>query len=218
MNISRVALITWLLLFAVNIHVAGETMNKTDSLYELPTKCDFSKVGHNASIETPCSPKLVDRFTSKFEGLLINAPLVVVWPKGVSISDFQSYPGGGNDSPLKLPVAGLSHVPDSTLGLNGFVAYEIVVVAVNQKTSEAYSGKMREFSGAVPMVRPPEGLGLDVGSTTEFEEPIDVSRKSFFNIDLVQSLRIPLIDATYTVYATLGDYKSNVLTIKTAVK
>ncbi|MES2824574.1 MAG: hypothetical protein V4732_13300 [Pseudomonadota bacterium] len=41
---------------------------------------------------------------------------------------------------------------------------------------------------------------------------------NYFNMDLIENLGVPIADATYAVYATLGDFKSNVLTIKTKVK
>ena len=40
----------------------------------------------------------------------------------------------------------------------------------------------------------------------------------YANADLVNICGVPIANAIYTVYATLGEYKSNVLTIKTVVK
>lgn len=39
-----------------------------------------------------------------------------------------------------------------------------------------------------------------------------------FNIDLVQNLRIPIADAVYIVYAVLGEYRSNVLTLSVKIE
>ncbi|MCP4486772.1 MAG: hypothetical protein GY820_05550 [Gammaproteobacteria bacterium] len=182
--------------------------------YELPQNCDFMQVSANSSSEVNCSPKLNDPFLSSYEGLLINAAKETIWPREVAVEDFTIFPDGSNNSPLRLNIAGLANLPKSTLGLDGDVAYEIVVVAVNQVTAESYNGKM------IRMGEPgPQPLGVLPGFDESSAEPgVNMISTSYFNVDLVGNLNIPIAEATYTVYATLGDYKSNVLTINTRVK
>ena len=205
-----------LLLSSITSCVASEKMseNENEKLFELPQNCNFREIGNNDNLSYECSPRLADELFSEFTGLLINGPRVVEWPKNVSLDDYVVDPSGNSNSPLRFMIAGLSSVPDSTLGLDGDVAYEVLVVAVNQNTAETYSGKMM-FVG-IPGPKPSDIPG--VMPLDDALEQSDTIRQSHFNIDLVQNLEIPITDATYTVYATLGEYKSNVLTIKTTVK
>lgn len=50
------------------------------------------------------------------------------------------------------------------------------------------------------------------------ESAHESASESYFNVDLVNNLNIPITEAIYTVYATLREYKSNVLTVKTFIK
>lgn len=194
---------------------AVETMMDTnEQLYELPKDCDFTGVGNNDSNKYDCSPRLINRFTSPFIGLLINAPEEVVWSSEAMDDSYVTFPNGDTESPYKLMVAGLSKVPDSTLDLDGDVAFEILLVAVNQETAESFSGKMIRFGESSPL--PPGVVGHMKQNASDSKA--DNARLSYFNIDLVQNLDLPITNAVYTVYATLGKYKSNVLTIKTSLK
>lgn len=176
----------------------------SDKLYELPQDCDFMAVGNNSGREYDCTPKLRDGLFSKFQGLVINGPAETVWPENVSLEDTMILPNGDSDGPLKLMVAGLLKLPANYLNMRGDFSNHVLLVAVNQKTAESYSGKMNVFgfSGESPPV-----------SYGDF----DVTEQ-YFNIDLVQNLGIPIANATYSVYATLGEYKSNVLMLKTRVE
>lgn len=84
---------------------------------------------------------------------------------------------------------------------------EILFVVVNQTTGFVYSGKLPRFG---------------ISQRPDLKHPIanDPSRyaKGYVNPDLVHVCGVPIANATYTVYATLGEYKSNVLTVKTVVK
>ena len=186
--------------------------NTDKKLYELPENCDFMDVANNEVMKFDCTPRLIDRFTSTFRGLIINAPREVVWPKE-TVENAVYYPSGHNTSPYRLMVAGLSKLPDSTLNYHKDIVYQIVVVAVNNKTAKSYSGKMTGFGTPSPSLQPIGGGG----SNKPVEEP-DYVRQSYFNIDLVQNLGIPIDDASYSVYATIENYKSNVLQIKTTIK
>jgi len=186
-------------------NATGETMN--DNLYVLPKNCDYSKISNNSSMSHDCSPKLTDEFFSEYQGILINGPEKIFWSKDVDPGKMVVDPTGNVDGPIKLIVAGFLKLPYVTLGLDGELSNNVILVAVNQKTAHTYSGKMIKFGFSARPVVP--GYG-------ESQKGLDVQQ--YFSIDLVQNLEIPIINATYTVYATLGEYKSNVLTINTVVK
>lgn len=188
---------------------ANEKMNQEKILFELPLDCDFSKVGDNHTMKTDCSPVLKDPYFSEFVGILINCPKEYIWPKNDSIENYQSFPTGGNNSPLKFTVAGLAKIPDSTLDFDGDVSYEILVIAVDQKTAKVYSSKM--IKNGRPGTKPTNTLSSN--NLTQ-----DFIRKHYFNIDLVGNANLPISEADYTVYATIGDYKSNVITVTTKFK
>jgi hypothetical protein len=121
----------------------------------------------------------------------------------------------GQQCPLRLNVAGLSNIPDSRLNLHEDVAYEIRIIAVNKMTGQSYSGKMLRMGDPGP-----EPTGILSGFEQEGIQGngSDETRTVYFNVDLVSNLNIPLSEAIYTVYATLGEYKSNVLSVKTFIK
>lgn len=52
-------------------------------LYDIPQTWDFMEVWNSSGQEFDCSPKLRDRLSSEFQGILINAPQEVVWPFGL---------------------------------------------------------------------------------------------------------------------------------------
>lgn len=178
-----------------------------ENLYELPKICDFTKVRNNSTFEYDCSPQLKDKFFSEFRGLLINGPELIVWPENTNLGDMIVTPKGDTQGPLKLMISGLFYVPYDILGSDRDLGYAVLLVAVDQKNSQTYSGKMHRFGFRGP--RPP------VQKNNDNPKP-DVEGN--FNIDLVQNLSLPIANATYTVYATLSKYKSNVLTVQTLVE
>ena len=108
-------------------------------------------------------------------------------------------------------LSGLAHIPDSTLkNKSSEIAYQVVVIAVDQKTAKSYSGKMNQTGevGEIPDMIP------DINN----EPAPEITRKHYFNIDLVENLGVPIADASYTVYATLGEFKSNISTVTTKIK
>lgn len=207
-------LIIFTMLSAIAFVSTGKDMRQNDDLYELPKQCDFNEVGNNDSNEFDCSPKLKNRFTSEFVGLIINTPETVLWPEKVGSNEHQNSFDDSYENPYMFMVAGLAYVPDSTLGLAGDVAYHVSIVAVNQKTAESYIGRMIKvgYSGDDP----DDVFDFDAGE--EATQEFDMVRKTYFNIDLVSNAGLPIEEATYSVYAILGDYKSNVMTVKTSIK
>lgn len=206
----------WLItLVSLNLFLSAcTTVSKehivSEQFYKIPENCDFMAISGGTQ-ENECSPLLLDRYFSPFSGLLINGASETIWPKNVSPEDFPPSPSGITTGPLRLMVAGLARVKYDTLNMKGDVGGEVLVVAVNEKTAQAYSGKMPK-----PDSEPIFGFDPPQIATTEADRNALLS--SHFNLDLIHDLGLPIEDAVYTVYATLGDLKSNVLTIKTKVK
>lgn len=175
-----------------------------DPPYYLPEKCDFSAIGNNSRLESECSPKLQDPLFGYYRGLLINGPRRVTFPRGFETEDMEVTPFGDAIGAVKLMVAGLLQLPPDTLGFEGDLSDSVVFVAVDQQTSQTYSGKIVSvgFPGEIP--------GPIGGSISDKQE--------YFTIDLIQNLNLPVSEAKYSVYATLGPYKSNVLTIEVRVE
>lgn len=178
----------------------------TEELYELPQNCDFMIVGNNSGLRSDCSPLLKGGFLSKYRGILINGPTEIIWPKNFRVENMMVMPNGDAEGPLKFMIAGVLRLPSNIFGLNGDLAKHVVVVAVNQNTAKSYSGKMISFGF--------KGERPDISNHPEL---VGQDSLEYFSIDLVQNLDIPIENATYTVYATLGDVKSNILTIKTTI-
>ena len=181
------------------IALAGDkTMSKP--LYELPENCDFVK-----DDEMTCAPRLSPEYDDVFRGILINGPKVVAWPKDDSPKSYLKGPFGETiRGPFRLYVVVLFTFPYSMSKID--FPSEILIVAVNQVTRQVYSGRRR------PLAPTP---------TAEEEETDDLADDAiggYFKVSLVDDVKIPFTNATYTVYATLGEYKSNVLTIQTVVK
>jgi hypothetical protein len=182
----------------------------SEKLYKLPENCSFTAISGGTQ-ENECSPVLLDPYFSTFSGLVINGPTEVIWPKDVSPEDFFPSPSGITNGPLRLMVAGLARVQHHALGLKGDAGAEVLIVAVNEKTAQTYSGKMPKPDSEAIVGFEPVEIALS-------EADRNALLTSHFNLDLVHDVELPIANATYTVYATLGELKSNVLTIKTTIK
>ncbi|AUX43429.1 uncharacterized protein SOCE26_048770 [Sorangium cellulosum] len=151
-------------------------------------KCDFSKV--TAQLESnECTPQ-IDGFD--FEGLLINTPEEVVFEGAGNLSR-----AGG-----RFVLCGACRFKQSFMNLRGHFVDQILFVAVNARTHEAYSGKLETVPNAIPSPDPDDGLDPDmlIGEV--------------FNPDLGELLGLPAEEAEYIVYATIGPYRSNTLTTR----
>lgn len=182
-------------------------------LYEIPENCDFMAISNDHTGENECAPKLLDRHFSEFSGILINGPKEVVWDRDISPEDAPEGPWGGTSGPIRLMIAGLARLKYSTLDLDGDFSGEVLVVAVDQKTAQIYSGKMPQAE-----FLPEPGIEMDETESVMTETDRTMLVNSTFNLDLVHDLDLPIANAVYSVYATLGQYKSNVLTIRTKVE
>lgn len=184
-----------------------------DELYQIPKDCDFNNVLNGDTHSNECTPVLDNKFFSKFSGILINGPVQVIWPKDADPSNYPVGPWGTSEGPFRLMVAGLVRTEYKTLGLKGEASEEVLLVAVNQKTAESYSGKMPQPDVET---QPDFDMGLEEFPPSEDEQNKLIT--SYFNFDLVNDLGLPIAEASYNVYATLGEMKSNSVVIKTKVE
>ena len=180
----------------------------TNSIYLLPKNCNFSVAAENSAITNDCRPVINNEYSSKLKGIIINSAESITWPKNFDSTQSYVSPNGDSKGPIKFMISGLVQLPKNTLDLDGELSHSVVVVAVNQKNAKTYSGKMNRlgFKSPTPLIVNDDEISKSA-----------ITRK-YFNIDLVTNLELPVIDAIYTVYATLGDYKSNELIVSTKVK
>lgn len=205
MRLSMIgSIVLCLLLSLITLQAQGEKMSQ--QLYELPQNCDFVR-----DDARDCAPQLTPKLGNPFLGVLINGPQSVIWPKNDSPDHYMKDPFGQMmEGPFRLKIAIFFLFPYPTLGLNGDFRNAILIVAVNQATKQVYSGKLHKTG-----FRPPMPISLDPLAVKAREESFIGGH---FKFPMVEDLRLPIATATYTVYATLGEYKSNVLTIKTVVE
>jgi hypothetical protein len=168
---------------------------KRSSLMEpkINRDCDFSQVERTYA-SYPCTPVL----TPEHENLIrINAPEEVAFvPRG--------------DRPLnektRFVICGALQMRTETLaelGIRGDATDAVMLVAVDTKTNQTYSGHIGHLGTPDPM---PEDLrtapvpGYLIGES--------------FNPNLVRSFDLPPVETDYYVHAVLGPFKSNVLKVR----
>jgi hypothetical protein len=88
------------------------------------------------------------------------------------------------------------------MNLRGHYIDHILYVAVNAKTHQTYSSKVESVPNAIPGPDPDDG-----------REP-EMIVGEVFNPDLAELLRLPAEQAEYIIYAALGPFQSNSLTVK----
>jgi len=179
----------------------------TNNDYVLPKNCNFNEAENNSTSSFDCTPTLLDPLFSTFRGIIINAPQKTEWPENGDPSEMIVTPNGNSSGPFKLMVSGYL-ILDISSGEGAIdLAERIILVAVNQKTAQAYSGRMQNTGFRVS----------PLPDTTAADNHIETVSSSF-NIDLFQNLDIPVMSATYNVYATLDEYKSNSMEIEVVLK
>jgi hypothetical protein len=151
-------------------------------------KGDFSKVGPLFR-SNECTPKIDG---PSFEGLLINLPEEVVFDGAGTLA----HAGG------RMVLCGAYRFKSSLLDLRGRFIDRILFVAVHAKTHEPSAGKMESLPNRIRSGDPDDGL-----------DP-DMLTGGVFNPDLGALLNLPAEAADYIVYATLGPFRSNPLTIR----
>ncbi|MDH5445572.1 MAG: hypothetical protein OEY52_08430 [Gammaproteobacteria bacterium] len=170
-------------------------MTDSKTQYVIPDDCDFSTVGE-VFVDNDCTPIISD-----FLGFVINLP------KEHYYGDNEKLLFGGFTF---LPVCGAYRIPNGVLQ-GGEIEDDILLVAVDTKTHEVYSGRYR-----MP--------GVEEDMPPEFSEPSVEAKPGtfvgggYFNYNLAAVVGLPKKPAEYIVYVTAGKYKSNVRTVKVMKK
>ncbi|MCA9727304.1 MAG: hypothetical protein KC729_06440 [Candidatus Eisenbacteria bacterium] len=172
------------------------------SLYSDPA---FDAVTPGSFSDYPCSPEPADEDQI---GILLAAPDTVSYMPGTPFANDTAF--------ARVLVCGYYYLPMNTLNLDGDLVEKIVFVAVDAESNRSFTGTMAEESPEEPMPDPepsdeePPGPDELVSLPTPADEPIG----GWFNPNLADILGLPEGAATYTVYAFLGPYRSNTVTIR----
>lgn len=155
--------------------------------------CDFGNLETDPMSRNPCSPVIDD---PHFLGIAINAPEDVVYAR--------DRPDEASGAFAVIPVCGTCCFDYDYLGLRGEVHQEILLVVVDAKTQETWSGKLNQ----IPNPEPKPAEMREGGGPTE-----GVLLESYFNANLAEILALPARPAEYIIYALLGEYRSNTVRI-----
>lgn len=175
--------------------------------YSIPENCDFAQVvargfgrdGGGRSEDNQCSPVIHD---VKFVGIVINAPKVVYF----STTDTE-------DDQNAIPVCGvIRHDLGTFLGGKNEInlSETIVFVVTDTKSNDTWSGKIPGPQNLIPRPKPLHGEAKKF----TLEEMKGRILGEAFNPNLFNITGMQLRETEYLVYATVGPYKSNVVTIK----
>ncbi len=191
-----VLLIIGLTAFSSNVSLTSNKPNGIQKMKNKNSNKDFSKVEADSNDIYDCSP----RFEKTDEmGIIINAPEAIY----LNEQNRGPFSSGFAD----IIVCGACKFKYDTLGLNGDFIREILFVAVDTKTNENYSGKVTPVFAGLPGGSPFDG---NQKMNDEYKDHVITQ---YFNPNLARILALPEREAEYIIYATLGEYKSNVIKI-----
>ena len=168
----------------------GNTMDK----WTVREECDFARLKTGPLEENTCSPRIE---AQDFIGIAINAPEEVFYEPGETVEGTMFF--------ADVRICGTTCFGYDFMGLKGRLQGQILLVAVDAKTQETWSGKMVTVRNPVPR---PEGMEQGGGPTE------GLLMETYFNPNLVETLELPERPAEYIVYAVLGEYKSNTVRIR----
>ncbi len=152
--------------------------------YKIPEKCNFDEIDQSYSSNS-CSPIII---IPTFEGVLINAP------KKISLS--------GN---TKVPLAcSFAFSLRRDMGVFEDIENAIVFTVVDKKNNIPYSGKVANMDHPEP---PPDAPRPPV----KREDLPDHILGGYVNLDVADVVKMPKKQGTYIVYATISNFKSNIL-------
>lgn len=177
--------------------------------YVIPDNCDFNAVieggfgrnGGGIRDSNECSPKIIN---SDYAGIVINAPKEVFFTTNNT-----------NNNENAIPICGtyadaLGVFSISTRSL----VHSIVFVVVDAKTNQAWSGKIPEIQNKMPRPKGKHERQIPLA----IEDLKGRTITGYFNPNVFNIISIPLYETEYIIYATIGPYKSNVVTIKLTKK
>lgn len=153
----------------------------------------FEEVVPGSFYDSPCSPEF-DELSLDDQGLRINGPekVHVAFDEEGFVPDTSIPLCLG----LKLPAAFfVSHDPFTT---------QVAVVAVNKRTGASFTANLA----------PQRPIGKSPRRPVTPEEVEGQVMTKHFNVDLLEYLPLPPEGATYIVYATVEDRKSNTIEIE----
>jgi hypothetical protein len=146
---------------------------------------------HNDRVDCPCSPEIEEGL-----GIAINAPIEVTF----------STEGKLDPKDCRFFICGASQFVYNTLGYGANFADQVTFVAVDQTDQVARTGVMEPN---VPNpISPPDDLPK---STTDHSK---TTIGEVFRANLADIMTLPAVETDYVVYAALGPYRSNTLTVK----
>jgi hypothetical protein len=158
---------------------------------------DFDAVETGSLLDYPVSPVLDRDIT--FRGIRINGP------RAVPLAGKPDRRGGF----ARMMVCGTYHLDSNYLGLEEDFRDHLLIVAVNAASHEARIARLP----GIPNPYPSRVAG---GSDLTPDDWLGRSVVEYFNVNLVSLLALPEVAADYVVYATLGDFVSNVLRMRLA--
>lgn len=173
--------------------------------YTIPENCDFNAVieggfgrnGGGIRDSNSCSPEITGY---DYAGIVINAPKEIIFSSESTENDENA-----------LPICGTFADALGTFVTNTrSLVHSIVIVVVDTKTNQSWSGKIPEMQN---QIRRPKGKNERKKPLTA-EELKGRTIGGYFNPNLFNITSMPLRETEYIVYATVGPYKSNVVTIK----
>lgn len=160
-----------------------------------PDDAAFDEIDEHSFESNACSPEIED---PDWRGIALNAPSLVKYTPGA-------------EGPLDLAFArallcGYAHFDYTTLGLQGAFLESILFVATNTETNDVYTGKLEIVENAIPD-----------DFDDEDDSPEDLAALSigeYFNINIAAVAQLPEGSAEYKIHATLGEFRSNVITMR----
>ena len=156
----------------------------------------FEEVTEGSLLSNGCSPEVED---PEFRGLVLAAPESVRYTPG------RSNPLTGAFAPVI--VCGTYVLAYGALGLDGDFVDAMVFVAVDDDRRETFSGRITGVENEIPAPSV-----FDTSDLTPADFAADVVT-GYFNPNLATILSLPERPADYVVYAVLGPYESNRVTI-----
>ena len=163
------------------------------------TAASFETVSLDSAVQHVCSPEF-DALVAGIQGIKINAPDVVeaVFNQGKPLTA----------STTRFPVCIAMQYPLKYLVKFPEPRPLIALVAVNKATGESFTANLAYSRPMKPV--------------TIQNPPADIMEKAvkrvYYNVNLCSYIRLPAVPATYIVYATFQEYKSNVMTVKLVEK
>jgi len=148
--------------------------------------------------ENACTPKIDDNFI----GIRINAPDVVYYAPG------EKDPNTGHFA--KIMICGIRRFRGDFLSeLRPDVEKKVALVAIDTQLHNVHTSLLIDDDPDEPDPSPPQ-------FPKETLEKVYIT--AWFNINILDYLDLPERPATYNVFVTLKEYKSNVVTIKLVEK